>query len=399
MKIAVVGGGAAGLMAAIMASQKHKVTVFEKQSRVGKKLFASGNGKCNMTNSILTRENLLKPNDFYNCQQAKEVVSRFDYDDFMQFCKETLAIETITDSQGRVYPRSEQGGSVLDAFRLRCQKNNVKIVDMHEIIRMEKSSKGFRLHMGNEESAYFDKVIFCVGSSAQVRNFNSFDLIKHFDVPITKKQASLTPIKTEKVWLPLNGTKVKCNVSLYQDGQKVMSEDGEVLFRDYGLSGIVIFNVSAYIARNMVNDVYAKYHVMLDLFPELTQKQLEDKLFDRITVCGNESKTFFVGLLCNKLANEVIKACKLGESVKKEDILKIAKFLKNIKFDISGLCGDDKGQVVSGGIDFACADENLQCKNVPGLYFAGECLNADGLCGGFNLHFAFASGYIAGKSV
>jgi len=399
MKIAVVGGGAAGLMAAIVASQKHKVTVFEKQNRVGKKLFASGNGKCNMTNSILTRENIQKPSDFYNCQQAKDVVSRFDFDDFMHFCKDTLAIETITDSQGRVYPRSEQGGSVLDAFRLKCQKSNVKISDVREVIRMEKSSKGFKLYMGNEEAAFFDKVIFCVGSSAQVRNFNSFDLLKNYDVSITKRQASLTPIKTEKVWLPLNGTKIKCNVSLYQDGQKVMSENGEVLFRDYGLSGIVIFNVSAYIARNIVNDVYAKYYVMLDLFPELNLKQLEDKLFDRLAVCGKESKTFFVGLLCNKLANEVINACKLGENVKKEDVSKIASFLKNIKFDVSGLCGDEKGQVMSGGIDFACVDENLQCKNVPGLYFAGECLNADGLCGGFNLHFAFASGYIAGKSV
>jgi len=399
MKIAVVGGGAAGLMAAIVASQKHKVTVFEKQNRVGKKLFASGNGKCNMTNSILTRENIQKPSDFYNCQQAKDVVSRFDFDDFMHFCKDTLAIETITDSQGRVYPRSEQGGSILDAFRLKCQKSNVKISDVREVIRMEKSSKGFKLYMGNEEAAFFDKVIFCVGSSAQVRNFNSFDLLKNYDVSITKRQASLTPIKTEKVWLPLNGTKIKCNVSLYQDGQKVMSENGEVLFRDYGLSGIVIFNVSAYIARNIVNDVYAKYYVMLDLFPELNIKQLEDKLFDRLAVCGKESKTFFVGLLCNKLANEVINACKLGENVKKEDVSKIASFLKNIKFDVSGLCGDEKGQVMSGGIDFACVDENLQCKNVPGLYFAGECLNADGLCGGFNLHFAFASGYIAGKSV
>jgi len=399
MKIAVVGGGAAGLMAAIVASQKHKVTVFEKQNRVGKKLFASGNGKCNMTNSILTRENIQKPSDFYNCQQAKDVVSRFDFDDFMHFCKDTLAIETITDSQGRVYPRSEQGGSILDAFRLKCQKSNVKISDVREVIRMEKSSKGFKLYMGNEEAAFFDKVIFCVGSSAQVRNFNSFDLLKNYDVSITKRQASLTPIKTEKVWLPLNGTKIKCNVSLYQDGQKVMSENGEVLFRDYGLSGIVIFNVSAYIARNIVNDVYAKYYVMLDLFPELNIKQLEDKLFDRLAVCGKKSKTFFVGLLCNKLANEVINACKLGENVKKEDVSKIASFLKNIKFDVSGLCGDEKGQVMSGGIDFACVDENLQCKNVPGLYFAGECLNADGLCGGFNLHFAFASGYIAGKSV
>ena len=127
MKIAIVGGGAAGLMAAVVSSQQHKVTVFEKQNRVGKKLYASGNGKCNLTNSALTRKNLQKPNDFYNCQQANDIVSRFDFDDFTSFCKNQLAIETIVDSQGRVYPRSEQSSSVLDAFRLKCQKNGVKI--------------------------------------------------------------------------------------------------------------------------------------------------------------------------------------------------------------------------------------------------------------------------------
>ena len=399
MKIAIVGGGAAGLMAAIVASQQHKVTVFEKQNRVGKKLYASGNGKCNLTNSVLTRQNLQKPNDFYNCQQAKDVVSRFDFDDFMSFCKNQLAIETIVDSQGRVYPRSEHSSSVLDAFRLKCQKNGVKICDGKEVFRMEKYSKGFRVHFGDDEMAYFDKIIFCVGSSAQTRNFNSFDLLKNFGINSTKTQASLTPINTEKVWLPLNGVKAKCNVTLYQDGQKVMDESGEVLFRDYGLSGIVIFNVSAYIARNIAKQIKAKYCISLDLFAELTQKQLEDKLRDRLAVCGTESKTFFVGMFCNALAHEIIKNCNLGEKIKKEDISKLAKFLKNIRFDVSSLCGEDKGQVVSGGIDFAQLDENLQCKTIPGLYFAGECLDADGLCGGFNLHFAFASGYLAGKSV
>lgn len=399
MKIAIVGGGAAGLMTAVVASQKHNVTVFERQNRVGKKLFASGNGKCNVTNSLLTRQNLSKPNDFYNCQRANDVVFAFDYDDFMSFCKNTLALETIVDSQGRVYPRSEQSGSVLDAFRLRCQKNGVKICDTTDVSRIEKTSKGFRLHFGQDQISYFDKVVFCVGSSAQVRSFNSFDLLKDFKINLTKRQASLTPIKTQKVWLPLNGIKTKCNVTLYQDGQKVMSENGEVLFRDYGLSGIVIFNVSAYIARNIAKGIDAKYYLSLDLFNEITQKQLEEKLFERFAVCGNESKTFFVGLLCNKLAEEVIKNCKLAEKIAKEDISKIAKYLKNIRFDVSGLCGEDKGQVVSGGIDFAETDENLQCKKVPGLYFAGECLDADGLCGGFNLHFAFASGYLVGKSL
>ena len=159
MKIAIVGGGAAGLMAAVVASQQHNVTVFEKQSRVGKKLYASGNGKCNLSNSALTRSNLKKDNDFYNCQQAKDIVSRFDFDDFMSFCKNQLAIETIVDSQGRVYPRSEHSSSVLDAFRLKCQKNGVNICDGKDVFKIEKQSKGFKLHFGNDEIAYFDKVI------------------------------------------------------------------------------------------------------------------------------------------------------------------------------------------------------------------------------------------------
>ncbi|MBQ4137783.1 MAG: NAD(P)/FAD-dependent oxidoreductase, partial [Clostridia bacterium] len=134
------------------------------------------------------------------------------------------------------------------------------------------------------QTAYFDKVVFCVGSSAQTRNFNSFDLLKDFKINLTKRQASLTPVKTQKVWLPLNGVKTKCNVTLYQNGQRVMSENGEVLFRDYVLSGIVIFNVSAYIARNIAKGVDAKYYVSLDLFDEITQKRLEEKLFERFAV-------------------------------------------------------------------------------------------------------------------
>jgi len=398
MKIAVIGGGASGLMAASVASQKHKVTVFESQSRVGKKLFVSGNGKCNMTNNILTRKNLQQPNDFYNCQQACDVVSAFDYDDFMLFCKNTLGIETIVDSHGRVYPRSENASSVLDAFRLKCQKNGVKIFDEKHIIKIEKSGKLFKVFF-DDGFAFFDKVIFCVGSAIQSRTFSSMSMLKELGIESTRLQASLTPVKTKKVWLQLNGIKAKCDVILKKSGKVVAKEYGEVLFRDYGLSGIVIFNMSAYIARDIVRGENAKYQICLDLFPEFTYEQLVEKLNDRLLVCGDESKTFFVGLLCNKLAEVVIKQCKTEEKIGKKDINSIVSFLKNMQFEVSDLCGVDKGQVVSGGIKFAEIDKNMQSIKVPGLYFAGECIDADGLCGGFNLQFAFSSGYIAGKNV
>lgn len=399
MKIAVIGGGAAGLMAAAIASEKHNITLFERQSRVGKKLFASGNGRCNMTNSALTRDNLKLPNNFYNCARAAEIVSRFDYDDFMDYCHNVLGIETFADEQGRVYPRSENGGSVLDAFRLRCIKNKVKICDETFIMKVEKRSKDFKVWLGDGQFYFYDRVIFAVGSNIQIRNFTGFEMLRDFEIDITKTQTSLTPIKTKKVWLPLNGTKVKCRASLLADGVKVMSEEGEVLFRDYGLSGIAVFNLSSYIARDIVKGKSAEYTVSLDLFPELTVDELHKKLAGRVEICGKETKTFFVGMLCNKLADSLIKSCKLGEKLSADDFKTLASYMKDIRFDVLELCGTEKGQVMCGGIDFDEVDENMQSKKVSGLYFVGECMDADGICGGFNLHFAFASGYLAAKSI
>lgn len=398
MKIAVIGGGTAGLMAAAVASENHIVTLYEKQGRVGKKLYASGNGKCNLSNVALARQNLAENKGFYNCRQANDVVCRFDYNDLMQYC-ESLGIETVVDSQGRVYPRSENSGSVLDALRLKCAKNNVKICAETIIMKIERRTKDFKIWFGDGQFCFYDKVIFCVGGNIQTRNFSSYELLRDFKLAITKTQTSLTPIKTKKVWLPLNGTKIKCNVTLKENGIGVLSEGGEVLFRDYGLSGIVIFNMSSYIARNIVKGVTSDYSLSLDLYPELSIKQLTEKLENRFSVLGGEAKTFFIGMLCNKLAEALITINKFADKFVKGDMSKLAFCLKNIEFDVLELCGADKGQVMAGGIDFAELDENMQCKKVSGLYFAGECVNADGVCGGFNIHFALASGYLAGKSV
>lgn len=399
MKIAVIGGGAAGLMAAAVASAKHNVTLFEKLGRVGKKLYAAGNGKCNISNAVLTRANAEKFDAYYNCHEAAEIVAGFDYDDFMSFCADELGLETIVDEEGRVYPRSENSGSVLDALRLKCHHNGVKISLENSIMRVEKSSKGFKVWQGDGQFVFFDKVVFCVGSGMQVRNFTSFDVLRDFSIAVTKTQPSLTPIKTKKVWLPLNGSRVRAKTVLLADGRPVAEENGEVLFRDYGLSGICIFNLSAIIARNIVAGKTAQYQIALDLFPEYSVQQLFEKFCKRLAVVGKDAQTFFVGLLSNKLAEAIIGHCRFNEKLSKEDVKRLAAYCKNIVFDVDGLCGADKGQVMAGGVDFACLDGDLQCKTVSGLYFAGECIYADGLCGGFNLHFAFASGYIVGKSL
>ena len=401
MKIAIVGGGAAGLMAASVASEKHRVVLFERQSRVGKKISASGNGKCNLSNSSLAAERLAEAEarDVYNRREAYGIVSRFDYTALMKYCGEVLGLETYADAQGRVYPRTENSGSVIDAFRLRCQKNNVKTVTDAPVVKIEKSSKDFIVWLGDGQYYHFDRVIFCVGSNIQTRNFTSFDLLNGFDIAITPTQTSLVPVKTKKVWLPLNGTRVKCGVSLLKNGKKRAEERGEVLFRDYGLSGIAVFNLSAYIARSIVMGEKADFSLSMDLFPELSEEELVSKLTARLDVMGADSKTFFVGLLCNKLAEAIIRKKKLPPALAKSDISGLAAYMKNIEFQVSELCDAEKGQVMCGGIDMSEIDENMQSKKVPGLYFAGECLDADGLCGGFNLHFAFACGYIAGSAV
>lgn len=398
MKIAIVGGGTAGLMAAAVASERHKVTLFERQSRVGKKIAASGNGKCNLSNACLTRENMPDIDGVYNCRLAYDIVSRFDYNDFMKYCQQVLGLETIVDGQGRVYPRTENSGSVIDVLRLKCQKNNVKIVTDAPVVKADKN-KEFRLWLGDGQICRFDKVIFCAGSNIQTRNFNAFELINSFGVKVTPIKTSLTPIKTKKVWLPLNGTRVKCKAILIKNGKEVAEEQGEVLFRDYGLSGIAIFNLSAYIARSVVKGEKASFSVSLDLFPELSVEQLRQKLVARLDVTGKDAKTFFVGLICNKLAEAIISKAPLPPTLDCADMQKLALFMKNIVFDVSELCDADKGQVMAGGIDLSEIDDNLQSKKTEGLYFAGECLNVDGLCGGFNLHFAFACGYIAGSAV
>ena len=398
MKVAIIGGGAAGLAAAVKAAEKHSVTVFERSGRVGRKIMASGNGRCNLTNAALTADNYADFLKYYNCERAADTVRRFDYNALKSFF-ESMGLEMFSDEQGRVYPFSENSGSVLDVLRVKCQKLNVKTVTDSEVVRVEKGKSSFKVMLHTGEFFFFDKVICAIGSKAQVNNFSKLEHLFGEKLEMTYLCPSLTPIKTKKMWLPLNGLRVKCNVSLFANGKKIKEEFGEVLFRDYGLSGIVIFNISSCIAAEKVKGLKNEYKIVLDLFPQFSLQELIEKLKNRAEICGKQTSTFFVGLFHNKIADAVIKKCGLGEELRNSDFETISAFLKNITFEVQELCGYDKCQVVSGGIKFDEVDENFESKKLKGLYFVGECLDADGVCGGFNLHFAFASGIIAGSSL
>ena len=392
MQVAVIGGGASGLSAAIAASARHKVTVFEKNDKVGKKLLATGNGRCNLTNSKIG--SMTDNKKFYNNEFAYKIIQAYPFREVISFF-DGIGLEVRLDEDGRVYPFTEQAVSVLDVLRCKCIQNGVKFYTGSRIDQIRKEENKFVLISGGTEYV-FDKLIFAPGSSVQSKNYNGLELAGQLGLKLTKLSPALCPISIEKPLSVLNGIRIKCQALLFSSDGEIAREDGEILFRNYGISGIAVFNLSSYIARDNVANIKTEYYVMLDLFPDLPYNMLLAKMQRRLGHCNN--KNFFVGLLPIQVANEILKYATLKE-VNEKNIEKVVFAMKNWKHRIIGLCEEETCQVMSGGIDTAQILPDFSVKDCEGLYVIGEVLDVDGLCGGFNLHFAFISGLIAGVRV
>ncbi|MCM1043477.1 MAG: aminoacetone oxidase family FAD-binding enzyme [Corallococcus sp.] len=381
MNKVIIGGGMSGLVCAIAFLRcNDSVTVIEKNSRVGKKISVTGNGRCNICNLNVTHE----------CYNDSALVRRIISAVTPQYCLrflESIGIYTYADQSGRVYPVTDNANSVVDCLRYACEHLGAKILCGKTAVNMSRKNGRYCVLCDDGSHLMGDEVILACGSGSQSVLPDPYGFVpKNKFTPV---RAGLTPLKTVKPIKGLNGLRTKAKTALLADGIVLAESAGELQFKDYGLSGICIFDLSSVIARRAVGGKESRYEISVDLAPEFTQSDLESILTKRICD-GVGREQLFYGILHNKIAEAVISSAEYahGDAVSKST-RSLAYTAKNIRFEVDRQLDFSKSQVSVGGVDEKHLDGRLATEE--GVRVIGEILNADGICGGYNLYFAIAS--------
>ena len=387
--IAIIGGGASGLCAAIQAKRKNKnlsVTIFEHLNRIGKKILVTGNGRCNLTN--LDAEN----HAYRNKNFCDKIFEKFGVNYTLDFFK-SLGLYTIADSEKRVYPRSNTASSVLDCLRFEAEKLGVEIICDTHIETIEKTNGIFLLN----KTFLSRKVILATGgksAKAHGSDGSGYQILKSFGLNVIRPEPSLVPLKTEgNIPKQLKGIRAQVTLSLFEKQKNIFNVNGEILFADYGISGIAAMETGSYISDSK------RYTLLVDFLPDFSCENLE-KIISQSNASTTEN--CLIGLLPKKLGQIICKQSspdcllKNPSSLDKKTVEKIVKNIKEFSFIISGTRGFENAQVTRGGADVSEFKNTLESKKITGLYCVGELLDVDGGCGGFNLQWAWSSGLAAG---
>lgn len=416
--VTVIGGGPAGLMAAITAARcGAKTILIEHMDRVGKKLLSTGNGKCNYTNAMQGVSCYRGENPAF----VLPVFEQFGLEDTVQFFKELGVYPKVR--RGYYYPASEQAASVLEVLRMECDYQNVEIRTSCTLSAVRKKAQG--MEIVTDKGAFSTKnLIFAPGLLAAPRtgsDGSAFPYIEglghHFVdivpalVQLQGKQAffkTLAGIRAEMALelyienVQFHSKKSGAEVSFAAGYECVCSERGELQLTEYGISGIPVFQVSRYATKALreKRGVYAK----IDFMPDLTEDDLFALLLERFSAYahGKDAAQALIGLFHKKLIDVLLKEAGIdlhapAERLKKPELWKLVRTVKQFRVDVIGSKGMDAAQVCAGGVDTAEVDaRTLESKLAGGVYFAGEVLDIDGTCGGYNLQWAWSSGYVAG---
>ncbi len=397
----IIGGGASGLMCAISAKQKNhnlRVAIIEKNDRVGKKLLSTGNGRCNLTNKNISSK---KYSGSFSSQSSK-IWEHYTTDCLLDIFS-GLGLMTCSDNEGRIYPLCKQASAVLDVLRFSCERLGAEIFCSDNIKSIRKNNKGFVIITDKREYCSENLVIAC-GSKAAPKlggNASASDYLKNFGHTMVPFSPALCPIKVNSdILKSLKGIRSLCNATLFDNrGNIICSEKGEIQFTDSALSGICIFNLSVYSRKG--------YKIILDLLPDISNNELinilerHKNLFSTLTI-----DNILTGIVQKRLAQAVLKLCGIKDfsqscaNISDDKLKAICKAIKAMKFEVIENTGFEQAQCALGGVNGNEIDENtMQSKIVSRLFITGEAIDICGECGGFNLHFAFSSGHLAGKNL
>lgn len=397
MVIGIIGGGASGMAAALAAAENPDVQVllFERQARVGRKLQATGNGRCNLTNLGATERN-------YHGDQAGFVhyaLSHYSVEDTLAWFR-SLGLYTVAEPSGKVYPYSDQANSVLDVLRFALEKPNITLHAGKEITRVKKQDGVFVL-TAEGESFVCDKLIVACGGLAGSKLGGSmwgYKLLRSLGHSCTRLRPSLVQLKSSwKGCVSLKGVRANCRVEIYRDGQLHSKSAGELQFTDYGISGPVIFETSRDVCQGG-----GLWQCRLDFLPDMDAETLRAELCRRKGT-NLSTEDILTGILHNRLGRVLTAAAGIRTmpcaELTDRQIGELIAFVKCFELDLTDTMGMDNAQVTAGGILTGEFEETtMESRIVPGLYACGEVLDIDGDCGGYNLQWAWSSGRLAGAS-
>lgn len=400
--VIIIGAGASGLMAAAVAASKGaRVALLEHKDDIGKKILATGNGRCNFTNTDMS------VNKFHGSKALiKNGLSQFNYSDTIRFFKE-LGIPAY-DNAGYIYPNSRQAASVVAAFRMELMRLHVDVKTGINITDIKPADERTGYCIQTDKGSFKSKrLIIACGLTASPKLGSDGSLFRQIEAlghHIQKPLPALCGFSCDGLnFKKITGVRCDATVASVIDGQMTEQNTGELQLADYGISGIPVFQISSLMSRAL--DKGQKVEVIIDFLPAFSDDELNGYIKDRsITTTDNRSLNEMLnGLLNNKLLLELIHKSgvspdKKGRLLTDDDCKSLTRSIKHTAVSVKKPRGAEFAQVCAGGIYTKEIDvRTLESKIHPGLYFCGELLDVDGICGGYNLQWAWTSGYIAGE--
>ncbi|MFH0766838.1 MAG: NAD(P)/FAD-dependent oxidoreductase [Bacillota bacterium] len=396
--IIIIGGGASGIISAIVAKRNQaNVTILERNPRIGKKILATGNGRCNFTNTMAVKT------DYNHPEFVSYALDVFSPKSTIQFF-ESLGIAPKIEELGKTFPMSEQASSILDVFMYELSILDVNVVCNAHVQNIIKNKQGFEVSLANGTHYVADKVIICTGGKAMPSSGSDglgYPLARKLGHHVTTIFPALVKLELKSAYLKqINGVKISGTVQLLHNDSVIQEEKGDILFTNYGISGPTILQLS-----RKANELLMKHEnvsVKVIILSDITKEDV----IKRMSINQNKPVDFsLVGLINKRLISALIKEVNIEKQSTLVSVLgnvekdKLIDLLFDWRFVITGSKGFEDAQVTAGGVDVQEIDpKTMESKMIKGLYFAGEVIDIDGPCGGFNLQWAWSSGFLAGKN-
>jgi len=400
--VLIIGAGASGLMASIIASRLgSKVTLLEQNTKIGKKILVSGNGKCNIDNSHISLKRFHSKNTTF----VKDVLEGYTIKNIKDFFH-SIGLELIEDKEAKLFPMSLQASSVVELLEYEAKTLGVKILCKQEVTKIQKDKQGFKVK-STDKLFTAEKLLLSMGSPASPQLGGSnmgYTLAKSLGHTLITPHPALVQLCSDEAWVKeASGVKISGKATFYANGEYRSEKKGDLLFTNYGISGLAILDLSREVSLALAE--YAYCELSLDLMPQMSKEQLTSLLVKRINPQSQKPlRLWLQGLINKKLINEIIKQSKSKikeeKDLNRKEINKLVHSIKNLKLSISDTKGFKSAEVATGGIDTKEVNpQTMQSKKIKNLYFAGEILDVDGDRGGFNFHFAWVSAMRAGKNI